>query len=1237
MAQLKAYFLKTIDWMTLIILFPLMVASLFFSRSVNFNTFKEVTLEAGKSPFMTVYFSLVLVFVFYYIVSFLSSNNETINRIFSYGLICVMCVCLLIEGILWIKYNPFQPVADQEKVWTAATYLATGQPLDTERLLYFDTYPSQKSMSILMSFVAGVWGSDVNSFRYFNLFMILITSISIILCVKVFVYRTEIINVLSTILIIFFPWILYCGFVYGQITAMAFSVVSLLGVFMYYRTDKKRWLIIPTFFMPLAILAYHAMMIFYFALAVVLICTNLFSTSNRNKWIICIAVILSIYVLEFAGAFLSETYFDRRLGRINDGGDGVPAVAYLVSGIEQEQSEDFPGGESSEKEIYEECGRDSSMTANIAIETIKRDLEQYLKGERNIGFFAKKTEFQWLDPWFGGLTMTVYSPESGISEWDGFVNSDILKVLEKLIYVLMVFVYIGAVLCQVDRIRNGSTSVLTHFPNIYFIGGFVFQMFWEQKSRYCLPYYMALFPLAAIGIVKAVGWTERRGGHYDLEKKPVTNKRVYIFVALALSLIVMGQYIRDKESVFIPTIDYSDSQDMYYTDDLALAAGDYGITMEYTAKQDTEVSMCLGDPDTLYPAILDKNENSFYYEMHIDEYNDRIHYVYSVNQPDDFRLNRIKIESGKALYTDHIFDAFLFLIATFLIYSLFTSDRYVKETRQGKLLIIGIVVSIVFVSLPLFSQTLFWGADDPAHVMRLEGIKDALINRQFPVFVFPKNDQGYGLLGYMYPSLFIYVPAIVRILRVSIPTVMNCLFFGINLVTAIVAYCSAREIYDKKEAAYLYTILYLLLPYRLVNIYNRADVGESLGMCFLPLIIAGMYMCLDERKRKDRIKVICYITLGMTCIINSHVLSSVLIMVLIILYVIVFIRRLLNKDAATIIVGSVMLTGLLNIGYIIPFIKMYRFGLNISYMTGKVFSGYFSLINLLGIYDFSSGAAWGGISIIGLLGIVIFVIGIVAERKEKSLKNSFMLFSGALAVLLFVMVPSEFPWDMVLSIRTIRNITDILQFSFRIVMISAPLLTMAAVYYLYNIRTEYKIRYTAIAALLIAAVLSVTPGILGEMRAEPYMQKLSGGASDIVLREYWPAGVTDGVFNDDRLYWSSEDLTFEGYEKNGLRVGFRYSTQPGKDEWIEPPILYYPGYKAVATDAEGNKYNLGVTQGNYYRVRVDLPSGISGSSVKLYYGGLWYFYIAYVISIVSAIVFTLVIIRRLVLRRKEAS
>ena len=239
-----------------------------------------------------------------------------------------------------------------------------------------------------------------------------------------------------------------------------------------------------------------------------------------------------------------------------------------------------------------------------------------------------------------------------------------------------------------------------------------------------------------------------------------------------------------------------------------------------------------------------------------------------------------------------------------------------------------------------------------------------------------------------------------------------------------------------------------------------------------------------------------------------------------------------------------------------------------------------------------------------------------------------MVVSGIISLVLFLTVPSEFPWDIILKADALKKVTGVLQFAFRFMMLAAPLLVLVTVYYIYEMESDTKRQRAVVTAVILTAAVSVMPAICNEMRSEPYMQKLSGGASDIVLREYWPQGVTDGVFNDDFLFWSSENLVFEGYEKNGLRVDFDYYTLSGEDESIQPPILYYPGYKAIAVTSEGKKYDLGVSRGDYYRVRIDLPAALSGSHVKFYYGGLWYFYIAYAISIISAVVFTVIYIRR---------
>ena len=1230
MNKINRGLIRIIDFLTLILVLPLAFFSVFFSRGVDFDTFREVTVKAARSPFLDIFFTLLFIFIIFCVTWIFRGVSEKNDRIISVVLQLVMIAITTGIGLWWINNNPFLPVADQERIWTAAVAIAKGEMIDGARLPYFDTYPSQKAMVILTSCLIKILGNSVVYARYFNLCMVIITQIFIILCAREIKTGTEFINLLTAILTFFIPFAMLSGFIYGHIAAIAFSTIGIYGMIKFLRLNRKAWLLLPALFLPVAIMAYHASMIVFMAFAVIMIWGTIYYVHDKRNITASLITIIAILILEMTLSSVMGRAFDKRLGKISDGGDGTPAIAYVVSGIEAEGEIDFPGGGSGEKELYEENGRDTKKTAEVSTRRVLNDISQYIKGERSLTFFAEKTAHQWFEPWFGAVTMTVYKPDSGDSEWDRFVQGDTLRVIEKFLHVLMIFVYFGTAVCQIARIKNNNDNLIACFPNVYFIGGFIFQFFWEQKARYCLSYYLALFPLAAAGIAYITHYVIQsvNDRNHDCEKENIP-KKVYLLVTFLMAFIIAGLYIKDKSCYFIPYTDYSDSRDAYYTDDMALYGGDYGITLEYTAGVDTEVSMYLDDTDTKYPAVLDKNENEFYYELHLDEYNDDIHFGYNAEKEDDFKLERVHVEAKKALFTDHAFLAVCFLAIAIIFFRYFTSRAFSEKTGKEKIWLVLLFVSVAVSSLPLFSGTLFWGADDPAHVMRLEGIKDALMNRQFPVFVFPKNDSGYGLLGYMYPSLFMYIPALLRIMRVSIPTVMNSLYFVFNVITAVVAYYSAREIYEEKEPSYMFAVLYLLLPYRLVNIYNRADVGETLGMCFLPMIIAGMYMCLDDEKRKDTYKAVAYITLGMTAIINSHVLSSALIVGFVVLYALIFIKRLINKDFAKILIGSLLCTILLNAGYIVPFVKLYTFGLNISDMTHKVFSGRFAFADLISVHDFSTGSAWGGISLIGVLGIIIFIVGAIkGKKKNGGIKERFMVVSGIISLVLFLMVPSEFPWDIILKADALKKVTGVLQFAFRFMMLAAPLLVLVTVYYIYEMESDTKRQRAVVTAVILTAAVSVMPAICNEMRSEPYMQKLSGGASNIILREYWPQGVTDGVFNDDFLFWSSENLVFEGYEKNGLRVDFDYYTLSGEDESIQPPILYYPGYKAVAVTSEGEKYNLGVSRGDYYRVRIDLPAALSGSHVKFYYGGLWYFYIAYAISVISAVVFTVIYIRR---------
>ena len=171
-----------------------------------------------------------------------------------------------------------------------------------------------------------------------------------------------------------------------------------------------------------------------------------------------------------------------------------------------------PGGyDASNVGLFQDKGSDTEKTDAAARKEIHSALEDYRNGSRPMTFFWKKTETQWLDPWFNGLTMTVYSPDPekmGILA-PLFVPLT-LERIQRCLLALMNVCYCMASLYLILQIRNKKPRLETLLLPLYFVGGFVFQLFWETKGRYCFPYYVCLLILAGIATASLEHFLVRR-------------------------------------------------------------------------------------------------------------------------------------------------------------------------------------------------------------------------------------------------------------------------------------------------------------------------------------------------------------------------------------------------------------------------------------------------------------------------------------------------------------------------------------------------------------------------------------------------------------------------------------------------------------------------------------------------------------------------------------------------------
>lgn len=92
------------------------------------------------------------------------------------------------------------------------------------------------------------------------------------------------------------------------------------------------------------------------------------------------------------------------------------------------------------------------------------------------------------------------------------------------------------------------------------------------------------------------------------------------------------------------------------------------------------------------------------------------------------------------------------------------------------------------------------------------------------------------------------------------------------LLSAIGMYLLGRDLYDRR-AAVVAALVYVYLPYHLLDVYTRADVGEILGLALLPFVVWSLRR-VARRPRPDTIAVAALFAAGL---VVSHNLTALLV------------------------------------------------------------------------------------------------------------------------------------------------------------------------------------------------------------------------------------------------------------------------------------------------------------------------------------------------------------------------
>lgn len=324
---------------------------------------------------------------------------------------------------------------------------------------------------------------------------------------------------------------------------------------------------------------------------------------------------------------------------------------------------------------------------------------------------------------------------------------------------------------------------------------------------------------------------------------------------------------------------------------------------------------------------------------------------------------------------------------------------------------IVLIVCLLPVLLPLYSNSLLGSADNFAHLFRVVNLDYALNQGYFWPRWAALEGHGFGApifaINYV---LSYYIVVGLWHLTASLLHASQIYMMLVLFLSACSMYMLARKFFGI-VASVSSAVAYAYFPYHVMTIYLYGGYGEALAFVLLPLVM----VCLYELLRKHTFPYFLATSFSLGLLILSHNLSAVMTVFLMITLVPVLWRHDRHKVRLLLLsCGSIFTSALISAWFWIPALIEQRYTkLSILFEKESALRGYFfqliapvienswKLLRLQspGYYSYA----------IGIPSLIVFSLGIlfvILNRSHASISLRFGLFGVFWGILSFVLTRS---------------------------------------------------------------------------------------------------------------------------------------------------------------------------------------------------------------------------------------
>ena len=285
----------------------------------------------------------------------------------------------------------------------------------------------------------------------------------------------------------FIPLIMLSTFIYGDIPSIALCLFAVYFMMKYSETKQIRYPIFASIFTMIAYMMRMNSLIFIIATVMYLL-WNMFTNITYRKWkenIINIVVIFMYICISILPASFVQNYYLKKYDM--DTNAEYPIISYFLMAME---------------ESWRGYGWYNEDRGEYALKNIDKAKVEYVDEIKNrlsyfsdnpiyaLEFYRDKLASMWTENTYSAIRSNIVKENDSIENF-----TEPLTFYEKAI---LIVICLCSCIFLIQNRKNLSNDVI--FLITIFIGGFLFHILWEAKSRYIVPYIIVLMPIASLCI-----------------------------------------------------------------------------------------------------------------------------------------------------------------------------------------------------------------------------------------------------------------------------------------------------------------------------------------------------------------------------------------------------------------------------------------------------------------------------------------------------------------------------------------------------------------------------------------------------------------------------------------------------------------------------------------------------------------------------------------------------------------